>query len=72
MKELTIQLNKIDGAYYDFIVAVLNYTGKKKSRYDAVKSFMGDNPSASPSDILKFISMQDDFGEDAAYMQKAV
>ena len=44
------------------------YVNKKDSRLKAVDSFMNNNPSALSSDILEFISKQDDFYEDAAFV----
>ena len=49
-----------------FIVAALTYVKKKPSRLEAVETFMNDNSNALTSDILGFISEQDDFYEDAA------
>ena len=59
-------LNNVKGSYYDFVVAVLSYVKKKKSRFDIVEKYIRDNPKASTSDILSFISDQPDFYEDAA------
>ena len=67
MEEFTNRLNNVSDAYYGFVVAVLTYVKKKQSRYEVVEEFMNNNPSASTSDILEFISSQDDFYEDAAY-----
>lgn len=68
MEELTIKLNNIADSYYGFVVAVLTYVNNKKSRLEIVEKYMNDNPSALSSDILEFISNQDDFYEDAAYI----
>ncbi len=67
MEELTIRLNNIADSYYSFVVAVLTYVKNKPSRLRIVEEFMDNNPSALSSDILEFISSQDDFFEDAAY-----
>ena len=67
MEEFAIRLSNVAGSYYAFVVAVLTYVKKKQSRYEVVEEFMNNNPSASTSDILEFISSQDDFYEDAAY-----
>lgn len=68
MEAFTIKLNNVVDSYYGFVVAVLTYVKKKESRLEAVKNFMNNNPSALSSDILEFISGQDDFYEDAAYV----
>ncbi len=72
MEEFTIMLNNIEDSYYDFIVAVLTYVKKKQRRFDVVKEFIENNPTALTSDILAFISEQEDFYEDAAYAHAQV
>lgn len=72
MTEFTIRLNEVADSYYGFVVAVLTYVKKKSSRYDRVNEFMNNNPEALSSDILEFISNQDDFYEDAARPQAQV
>ena len=61
IEEFAIKLNNFTDSYYGFIIAVLTYVKKKDSRLKAVDSFMNNNPSALSSDILEFISKQDDF-----------
>lgn len=65
MEKFTIRLNNVEDAYFSFVVSVLTYVKKKQSRLEAVETFMNENPSALTSDILEFISKQDDFFEDA-------
>lgn len=72
MDDFRKRLNNVAASYYGFVVAVLTYVKKKNSRFKIVEQFMNDNPSASTSDILSFISEQDDFYEDAAYAQAEV
>ena len=67
MDDILIRLNGVQDSYYGFVVAVLTYVKKNRSRLEAVSSFMNENPEALSSDILKFISDRDDFYEDAAY-----
>lgn len=67
MEEFTIMLSNVEDSYYGFVAAVLTYVKKKQSRFDAVKNYMEENPTALSSDILAFISDQEDFYEDAAY-----
>lgn len=64
MEEFTIRLNNIKDSYYGFVVAVLNYVKGNNSRYDIVSTFMDNNPEALSSDILEFISGQNDFYDD--------
>ena len=67
MEEFTIKLNNVADSYYGFVVAVLTYVNNKKTRLNVVDNYMNNNPSALTSDILAFISEQEDFYEDAAY-----
>lgn len=67
MEAFAITLNNVADSYYGFVVAVLTYVNNKESRLEVVQNFIHDHPSALSSDILEFISEQDDFYEDAAY-----
>lgn len=67
METFTIRLNNVVDSYYGFVVAVLTYVKNKESRLEVVENYMNNNPSALSSDILEFISEQEDFFEDAAY-----
>ena len=67
MEALAIKLNNVADSYYGFVVAVLTYVKNKESRLEKVENFINNNPLALSSDILEFISGQDDFYEDAAY-----
>ena len=67
MEDFTVMLNNIEDSYYGFVAAVLIYVKKKQTRFDKVKEYIENNPTALSSDILAFISDQDDFYEDAAY-----
>ena len=72
MNELAIRLNNVKDSYYGFVVAVLTYVNNKPSRLGVVEEYMIDNPTTLSSDILEFISNQEDFYEDAAYAEKSV
>lgn len=67
METFAIRLNNVVDSYYGFVVAVLTYVKNKESRLEVVENYMNNNPSALSSDILEFISEQEDFYEDAAY-----
>ena len=69
MDELTALLNGIEDSYFDFVSAILNYAGKKKSRLKTLLDYLHDNPGVSSSDVIRFVSDQEDFMEDAAYMK---
>ncbi len=66
MEDFKTTLENIEDSYYGFVAAVITYVQKKQSRFDAVSSFIINNPKALSSDILQFITNQPDFFEDAA------
>ena len=57
---------KIKDSYVGFVKAVLNYVDKNYARYEKVTEFLMKHPEALSSEILEFISDQDDFYDDAA------
>lgn len=67
MNELTTKLNNVEDSYYGFVAGVLSYVKKKESRYKIVSEYIDNNPNALASDILEFISNQEDFYDDAVY-----
>lgn len=69
MEELISILNNINNSYEDFVTAIAHYAAKKPSRSEAVLGFLYTHPDATTSDVVKFVSDQPDFMEDAAYMQ---
>lgn len=70
--EFTTKLNTVQGSYYGFVVAVLTYVKNNTSRLETVDRYMNSNLNATTSDILMFISNQDDFYESAAPLQVQV
>ena len=64
MEELTALLNAIDDSYYDFVSAMINYAAKKPTRQN-----IKNTPNLKSSDVVRFVSEQNDFFEDAAYME---
>ena len=69
MEELTKMLNNIADSYYDFVLAVTQYAKRKPERLEKVLNYLKDNPNATSSDVVEFVSDQTDFYEDAAYMR---
>ena len=68
MEELVCLLNRVDDSYFDFVLAMIHYAEKKPDRLRRVLDYIKNNPNALSSDIIKFVSEQEDFYEDAAYM----
>ena len=69
MEELAGLLNMVEDSYFDFVSAILHYAEKKPARLEAVVEFLKSNPGISSADVIKFVSDQPDFFEDAAYIQ---
>lgn len=69
MEELIALLNGIEDSYYDFVSAMVHYAEKKQSRRDALLRFIEGHPGVKSSDVVKFVSEQEDFYEDAAHMK---
>ena len=69
MEELTALLNAIDDSYYDFVSAMINYAAKKPTRQKLLVDYIKNTPNLKSSDVVRFVSEQNDFFEDAAYME---
>lgn len=65
MQELIDKLNSIPNAYFDFVSAIVSYAKKKPERLKNVLRFLNDNPDASTSDVIYFVSTQEDFAEES-------
>ena len=69
-REFVARLNSVEDGYDGFNAAVLTYVKKNRNRFDRVYNYMKKNPQALSSDIVEFISNQDDFYDDAVYPKK--
>ncbi len=58
-----------DDTYFDFISAIVHYAEKKESRKRKLIQLIKNNPNITSSDVIRFVSEQKDFFEDAAYMK---
>lgn len=63
MDELATLLKGIEDTYYDFELAILQYAKKKQTRLSTVLTYIKNHPEAKTSDVIEFISEQDDFFE---------
>ena len=68
MEKLIQRLNLIPNSYFEFVDSVVDYAENKESHYMILMDFLNNNPTATPSDIIRFISFQSDFFEDSAPM----
>ena len=59
-------LNDVPHSYYDFVRGITAYCRKKPQRLEKVMEYMKGHPEASTSDIIEFVSGQEDFFENAA------
>lgn len=64
IEEMTKRLISVSDSYNGFIVAVQNYVRRSETRYAVVQKYLEDHPEAVSSDILEFISNQEDFYDD--------
>ena len=69
MAELKDMLEKIEDSYIDFVEAICHYAQKNSTRLNMVLEYLKNNPKAHSSDVVRFVSEQPDFAEDASYMQ---
>lgn len=69
MEKLISLLNGIEDAYFDFVSAMTHYAERKQSRQDALLQYLEEHPGAKTSDVVKFVSEQKDFAEDAAHIE---
>ena len=67
MEELKELLSDISDSYSDFVGAILHYAGRKPERLKKLIDYIKNNPQVRSSDVIRFVSEQDDFFEDAAY-----
>lgn len=70
MAELKKKLSEVKDTYEDFQAAMIRYAAKKPERYERVVDYLRKNPDALSSDVLWFVSNQEDFMEDAAYCER--
>ena len=61
MESLINRLNTIPNSYYEFIDSVVSYASTSNEHYTLLMCYLDGNPAATPSDIIKFISLQPDF-----------
>ena len=69
MVELRELLENIEDSYKDFVEAICHYAQKSPSRLEILLEYIKTNPSVKSSDVVRFVSDQPDFYEDAAFMQ---
>lgn len=64
MESLIYRLNTIPNSYYEFIDSVVSYASASNEHYTLLMCYLDSNPTATPSGIIKFISLQPDFFDD--------
>lgn len=65
MNELKERLINISDSYFDFVGAMLQYARRKPEHLTAMNKFLDENPDATSSDVIFFVSTQPDFFEDS-------
>lgn len=66
MKELIARLGKIEDAYDDFILGVINFAKKNPSHVGILNKYLRENNDATSCDVIAFIARQPDFHEYSA------
>ncbi|MBP5262045.1 MAG: hypothetical protein J6Z43_07970 [Clostridiales bacterium] len=61
MEDLIRKLNNVNGTFQDFVIGVVLYAREDPSHIGLISDYIDNNPEASTSDILMFISQQPDF-----------
>ncbi len=64
MEKLKDLLLKVDGSYYDFVVAMLSFAKKSDYREKRLEEYLFDNPSATASDVILYTSTELDLLSD--------
>lgn len=70
VKELHEKSRAIPNAYPGFVIGIIRYASTDESRKDKILEYLKSNPSASASDVAKFVMEQDDFHEAAESTRK--
>ena len=66
MEQLISRLNSIPNSYFEFVDSIVDYADNNDSHLSILMDYLDHNPSATPSEIIRFISHQPDFFEDDA------
>ncbi|MBQ1548531.1 MAG: hypothetical protein IIZ61_09085 [Lachnospiraceae bacterium] len=64
MGKLKDLLLKVDGSYYDFVVAMLSFAKKSDYREKRLEEYLLDNPLATTSDVILYTSTELDLLSD--------
>ena len=64
MEKLKDLLLKVDGSYYDFVVAMLSFAKKSDYREKRLEEYLLDNPLATTSDVILYTSTELDLLSD--------
>ncbi len=66
MNTLISKLNSLPNSYFEFVDSVADYAEEKEEHLNILLDFLNANPSVTPSDVIKFISLQPDFSDSDA------
>lgn len=61
MDTLISKLNLLPDSYFEFVDSIVDYAKEKEEHLDLLLNYLNDHPFASPSDIIKYITIQPDF-----------
>lgn len=69
MEELEKRLNNVTRSYEDFVLGIMCYIDNKENRCKAVNDYLNENPNATSSEVIWFVTNQPDFF-DTAYEEE--
>lgn len=61
MDTLISKLNLLPNSYFEFVDSVVDYAKEKEEHLVLLLDYLDNNSAATPSDVIKFISLQPDF-----------
>lgn len=65
MDKLIARLNLVPDAYFEFVDSMVDYAELKEEHISLLMDFLDNNPTATSSDVIKYVSFQPDFFDDS-------
>lgn len=67
MDELRKILENVSDSYDGFVMGMVTYALYSETRYERLVNYITEHPEATSSDIIYYVSIQDDFYDDAVW-----
>ena len=72
MEELRIMLKNVPDSYEDFVIGMINYASYSEDRKQRLTEYLRNNPGVGTASIIRYISDQPDFYDDASEDNEAL